>query len=82
MGPTPLTIRRNRRTGSRKVMCEHYDECLDIAIAEGWEGFTCDECNGFKELDWSRQQWIRDRTNCMALIYAMMRLGYRDALQH
>jgi hypothetical protein len=48
--PTPVakTVIPNR-----EVFCAHYGECLDIALDQGWRGFTCRECEAFEleELD-------------------------------
>jgi hypothetical protein len=29
----------------RRLHCVHYDRCLDAAISERWESFTCLECD-------------------------------------
>ncbi len=30
----------------RKLDCENYDLCLDVAVALGWPSFSCSQCNG------------------------------------
>ena len=29
---------------ARNVTCGNYDNCLDVAIAAGWQGWTCWHC--------------------------------------
>jgi len=31
----------------RKVLCEHYSECLTIAVRENRPDFSCDNCDRF-----------------------------------
>lgn len=31
----------------RRIWCRYYDRCLTIAAREGWQGFTCNECQAF-----------------------------------
>ncbi len=28
----------------RNLNCHHYDNCLDEAVKEGWQSFTCVKC--------------------------------------
>lgn len=35
--------------GERDLACEFYDECLDLAAKEEWEGFTCTSCELFSQ---------------------------------
>lgn len=34
----------------RRLECARYDDCLDVAIACGWRGFTCHACHAFEPL--------------------------------
>ena len=38
-----------RGKGERKQGCEFYEECLNLAIKEDWEGFTCTSCELFSQ---------------------------------
>ncbi len=31
--------------GFRKIYCNRYENCLDLAVKEDWEGFNCEECS-------------------------------------
>lgn len=31
----------------RKLDCRFYDKCLDIAIVERWDSFTCKKCKAY-----------------------------------
>jgi len=33
---------------ARLLQCQHYDSCLDIAVARKWEGFGCAHCEAFE----------------------------------
>ncbi|HUB06777.1 MAG TPA: hypothetical protein VMB50_07245 [Myxococcales bacterium] len=28
----------------RRLFCPHYDDCLDEAVARGWNSWTCSRC--------------------------------------
>jgi hypothetical protein len=32
----------------RKIDCEKYSQCLDIAVEYQWKGFSCRNCEEFK----------------------------------
>ncbi len=34
----------------RNLYCRHYDACLDHAVKQGWEGWSCLQCPMFLEL--------------------------------
>jgi hypothetical protein len=34
----------------RRLDCQRYDDCLDIAIAAGWSGFHCNSCQAYQPL--------------------------------
>ena len=36
---------------SRRVDCEHYGKCLDVALGEGWPSFSCGGCSGYVARD-------------------------------
>ena len=35
------------RKSKRQFLCAHYSACLDHAISQAWEGFTCVECREY-----------------------------------
>ena len=37
--------RAEKGEGSRKLDCDLYDACLDLAAKKDWDGFHCDACN-------------------------------------
>ncbi len=55
----------------RKVLCSHYDQCLNVTVMEDWEGFSCAQCEAFTPPDWSKSQWIEDTQRCLALVGAI-----------
>jgi hypothetical protein len=34
---------------TRNVFCAQYSRCIDVAIREGWESFTCTRCHFFRD---------------------------------
>ena len=46
----------------RAVFCEHYDKCLDFAISQGWEGFTCICCGLFAPPKRTLDKWLEANT--------------------
>jgi hypothetical protein len=28
----------------RSLLCDYYDECLDSALAQGWQSWSCEQC--------------------------------------
>jgi hypothetical protein len=48
--PTPLLqlIRSEAIvSGHRNLYCVHYDGCLDVAVKNDWDSFTCEKCQLF-----------------------------------
>lgn len=50
----------------REVMCRSYHQCLDLAVGEGWPGFSCSQCRAFErehleDPDWWNEQGERAR---------------------
>ena len=39
-----FTPKPANKAGGRNFYCPHYIFCLDIAVANWWPRFTCDEC--------------------------------------
>jgi len=51
---------------ARQLHCRHYDDCLDVAQANGWPGFGCSACSGFEPL--SPQGEARDHRGLLELL--------------
>lgn len=50
MNPTKSESVLCPRNIRRRVWCIHYGECLDKALSESWEGWTCSECQDFERV--------------------------------
>lgn len=55
----------------RKVMCTHYESCLEKAIKLKWAGFSCRKCRAFAPLNFNSTEWLEDSLACLALIYVI-----------
>jgi hypothetical protein len=42
----------------RRLDCQDYDGCIDVAVEGGWDGFHCKGCEGYRPL--TPQQRTRD----------------------
>jgi hypothetical protein len=67
MNPQPSTDGTQR-----KVMCAHYDTCLNDAIREQWPGFTCEHCRDYAHVVMDPFEWNEDGVRCRALGYAVL----------
>ena len=56
----------------RKVLCNHYDQCLNVTIMKNWDGFSCAQCEAYGPSEWSKSRWIEDTERCRALLGAVM----------
>lgn len=61
MEPSPVLVKGNRDSDRpyRKVDCDHYSECLNLALKCRWSDFSCLECNAY-----SRTRFIEQATGC------------------
>jgi hypothetical protein len=55
----------------RKVMCTHYERCLEEAIKSKWAGFSCRNCRAFAPLRLNSTEWFEDSLACIALIFVV-----------
>lgn len=62
------TASRESSYEERRLFCNHYSSCLNIAIEKGWSGFTCRRCEAFAKANWSAEDRTEDEFKCMALI--------------
>ena len=53
----------------RRVMCTHYESCLEKAIKKKWAGFSCRKCRAFAPLRLDSTEWLADSLACSALIF-------------
>ena len=42
--PTPVPAGAEPEAVLRLVFCPLYQQCLDVAVRNGWEDFTCSRC--------------------------------------
>jgi hypothetical protein len=49
MEPSPVLVKGNRDSDRpyRKVDCDHYSKCLDIALKSRWSDFSCEACEAY-----------------------------------
>ncbi|MCA1960330.1 MAG: hypothetical protein LDL33_06005 [Desulfomonile sp.] len=49
MEPSPILVKGNRDSDRpyRKVDCDHYGRCLDIALKSRWSDFSCEQCHAY-----------------------------------
>jgi hypothetical protein len=57
----------------RRVWCLEYGKCLDLAVANKWESFTCTLCEAFQPVVLTPDQIQYDADCCLALLYALSR---------
>lgn len=51
----------------RKVLCQQYSACLDLAIDAGWASFSCDACQDYSPPRWEPAEAREDGAKCLAL---------------
>jgi hypothetical protein len=64
LNPVPTIPTAQPAKVLRHVLCVHYSECLDNALARQWESFSCASCRAFEmeaagDPDWWNEQNIR-----------------------
>lgn len=83
MNPSPARRATAAKKVRRHVLCRHYNQCLNIAVARAWQGFHCDACGKFRmegETDpnwWDEQNQRAGRILKRILIDAPPRYGSR-----
>jgi hypothetical protein len=45
----PVRLRR-ADARHRQLLCAHQDACIDVAIANRWQGFSCTGCTAFEKM--------------------------------
>ena len=80
MNPQPNAPFKSIFAVRRHVWCAHYNGCIDLAIKEGWESWSCADCYGFKPRRMSPEELRIDAEHCRALIYGLF--GKRAAGRH
>jgi hypothetical protein len=73
--PNPVNVPRASSANAvyRRVLCSHYDQCLNHAVENDWESFSCRQCDAYSSPDWSESRWMEDRERCLALVGAVVR---------
>lgn len=57
----------------RNVWCQNYDRCLDLAVEQQWEGFTCSHCDAFQAITMTSEWLAQEADRCRALAYTLVR---------
>jgi hypothetical protein len=49
MEPSPVMVKGNRESERpyRKVDCDYYGRCLDLALKSRWSDFSCEHCRAY-----------------------------------
>jgi predicted Fe-S protein YdhL (DUF1289 family) len=69
----------NQDVLERRLECNHYEECLNLAAALDWDSFTCTGCNG--EIDETLLWRAGQNTKRDALAKAICGAATRSALK-
>ncbi len=66
----PISARAVEEPGrvNRNVLCEHYEDCLDVTLSRDWPGFSCESCGSFSPAQKSPLAWYEDAQSCADLI--------------
>jgi hypothetical protein len=72
LSPAPTKAAARSQDVRRNVYCTHYGTCLDYAIRKYWEGFTCDECDGYEREQMSPEDAHEEFIRCAALVYLIV----------
>jgi hypothetical protein len=76
LNPEPEKEVESPSAVTRKVLCVHYDECLNTALKKQWSGFTCSRCACRQQLSLSSEEWRHDAIACKSLL---LTVEYRPA---
>ena len=72
MSPSPSKQIGNPVKVSRRVFCAHYQDCLDLAVTRHWDGFTCESCGDYQQLDTTTAAvWQVQAERCGRLLRAI-----------
>jgi len=62
---------RTRSTGCpRRLDCQRYDDCLELADQLGWNGFRCDGCDAYEQQGTEERR--RDTRGLLLLVLAVL----------
>ncbi len=62
----------------RNFFCSHYNFCLDIAVIEKWQGFSCEKCHAYEPTAWDSEDRKEDEMKCMALVLTIFARNTRS----
>ena len=62
----------------RYVFCRHYLDCLEMAISNAWESFSCLECESYALLDWGWEDWLEDAHACADLLAELAKTPFEE----
>lgn len=55
----------------RRIDCRWYGACLDHALAAGWPGFHCGECEAYAPDHLDLEESMAEIEQCMVLVWAV-----------
>lgn len=62
----------------RRVFCHFYEHCLDVAVLEAWQNFSCDFCDAYEPVEHEPRWWIAEGLRCEALLLCACYPKLRD----
>lgn len=72
MNPSPCKQICSPSKITRRVLCAHYPNCLNLAVRSKWDGFSCGSCGDYQEEDTTRAaDWQRQAECCGRLLKAL-----------
>jgi hypothetical protein len=53
----PVVMKGNRDSDRpyRRVDCDHYRDCLDVALSQKWSDFSCHKCKAYARTTFMEQ---------------------------
>ena len=79
--PSPTQVIERCAQVNRKVFCRHYNGCLDHAVKNDWQGFSCESCPSYVRQQFDSEEWNEDYARCMRLLFFMTVVD-RKPLRH
>ena len=72
MNPQPCAGASFPSKVQRKVLCVHYEACLDLTIKKTWPSFNCDHCRDFERIRMEPAEQEEDALRCALLLVAVI----------
>jgi hypothetical protein len=70
---SPAIHDTNEAHKMRRLHCENYNICLDIAAEKGWAGFSCEHCGAYRLM--GKESLSRDMRGICELMESLAELS-------